>query len=45
MGVVEVTLSMSLDGFITCPDPTAERPLGVGGGQVLGPGWRTMDDR
>ena len=30
MGVVQITLSMSLDGFITCLDADAEQPLGTG---------------
>jgi dihydrofolate reductase len=38
MGVVEIALSMSLDGFITGPDPRADQPLGVGGDAVLRPG-------
>ena len=29
MGVVQITLSMSLDGFITGPDPGDKQPLGV----------------
>src|SRR5215208_5169329 len=38
MGVVEITLSMSLDGFVTGPHATAEQPLGAGGDAVLRPG-------
>jgi hypothetical protein len=38
MGVVMMTLSMSLDGFITGPDPGTEQPLGTGGDTVLRPG-------
>lgn len=38
MGIVEITLSISVDGFITGPDPDPEQPLGVGGGAVLRPG-------
>ena len=39
MGIVEIVLSMSLDGFITGPDPTVEHPLGVGAGpDTLKPG-------
>jgi dihydrofolate reductase len=34
MGKVAIDMSMSLDGFISAPHPTAEEPLGVGG-QVL----------
>ncbi len=37
MGVVKVTLSMSLDGFITGKDPNTEQPLGTAG-NVLRPG-------
>ena len=37
MGVVEISLSMSLDGFITGPDAGEEQPLGTGG-DVLRPG-------
>jgi dihydrofolate reductase len=37
-GIVYVTLSMSLDGFITGPDPTRRQPLGVGGAEWLRPG-------
>lgn len=35
MGVVEITLAMSLDGYDTGPYPTAEEPLGIGGGDVI----------
>jgi dihydrofolate reductase len=38
MGKVHVILSMSLDGFITGPDPGAEQPLGKGGDAFLRPG-------
>jgi len=38
MGIVEVTLAMSLDGLITGPDPTAEHPLGVYGDDIIRPG-------
>lgn len=38
MGVVEVTLALSLDGYVTGPHPTAEQPLGIGGADVIGPG-------
>jgi hypothetical protein len=38
MGVVQMTLPMSLDGFITGPDPGEKQPLGAGGGAVLRPG-------
>lgn len=38
MGVVQITLSMSLDGFITGPDPDDQQPLGAGGAAVLRPG-------
>lgn len=34
MGKVAIDMSMSLDGFISAPKPTAENPLGSGG-QVL----------
>jgi dihydrofolate reductase len=37
-GIVQVTLSMSLDGFITGPDPTQRQPLGIGGADLLRPG-------
>lgn len=37
MGIVEITLAMSLDGYVTGPDPTLEQPLGVGG-HLIGPG-------
>lgn len=37
MGVVEITLSMSLDGFITGPNASAEQPLGTAD-NVLRPG-------
>jgi dihydrofolate reductase len=46
VGVVEITLALSLDGFITGPDATAEQPLGVGGAPVLRPGgemWMTEE--
>jgi dihydrofolate reductase len=38
MGVVEISLSMSLDGFITGPDPDERQPLGAGGDAVIRPG-------
>jgi dihydrofolate reductase len=38
MGIVEITLAMSLDGLITGPDPTAAHPLGVYGDDILRPG-------
>ncbi len=40
MGMVQITLSMSLDGFITGPDPDEKQPLGVGGGTRLFAGLR-----
>ena len=38
MGIVQITLSMSLDGYITGPDPSKDQPLGAGGDAVLRPG-------
>jgi dihydrofolate reductase len=38
MSIVFITLSMSLDGYITGPDPGAGQPLGTGGDAVLRPG-------
>lgn len=38
MSTVFITLSMSLDGYITGPDPGVEQPLGIGGDAVLRPG-------
>ncbi|SMD26988.1 dihydrofolate reductase family protein [Kibdelosporangium aridum] len=38
MGLVEVNLSMSLDGYVTGPEPDAANPLGVGGAAILRPG-------
>ncbi|HEY2204176.1 MAG TPA: dihydrofolate reductase family protein [Pseudonocardia sp.] len=37
-GIVQITLSMSLDGFITGPDPDQRQPLGAGGADLLRPG-------
>jgi dihydrofolate reductase len=37
-GTVQITLSMSLDGYITGPDPSLEMPLGAGGAERLRPG-------
>jgi dihydrofolate reductase len=37
-GIVQITLSMSLDGFITGPDPNQQQPLGAGGAGLLRPG-------
>jgi len=46
MGRVFISMSMSLDGFITRPDITREHPFGVGGEQIYA--WqfdrRTEDD-
>ncbi|MBO0829322.1 MAG: dihydrofolate reductase family protein [Streptosporangiales bacterium] len=39
-GTVQLTLSMSLDGYITGPDPSYEVPLGAGGAERLRPGGR-----
>jgi dihydrofolate reductase len=38
MSIVQITLSMSLDGFITGPDPREKQPLGEGGDAFLRPG-------
>ncbi|MGC4190169.1 MAG: dihydrofolate reductase family protein [Thermomicrobiales bacterium] len=35
MGPVTIDLSMSLDGFITGPDPTPEQGLGIGGERIF----------
>ncbi len=43
MGVVQITLSMSLDGFIAGPDRGAKQPLGAGDGAVPRPGRRLVD--
>jgi dihydrofolate reductase len=37
MGIVEITLAMSLDGYVTGPEPTKEQPMGRGG-DAVGPG-------
>jgi dihydrofolate reductase len=36
MGKIVIEKSMSLDGFITGPNPTPENPLGDGGGAIFG---------
>ena len=36
MGKIAIEKSMSLDGFITGPNPTPENPLGDGGGAIFG---------
>jgi hypothetical protein len=35
MGKVVVDLSMSLEGFIACPNDGPDNPLGDGGGRLL----------
>ena len=39
MGIVELDISMSLDGFITGPNSDAERPLGDGGERLHDWAW------
>jgi dihydrofolate reductase len=36
VGKIAIEKSMSLDGFITGPNPTPENPLGDGGGDIFG---------
>lgn len=45
MGIVEVSMSMSLDGFITGPDPTPEHPLGSADWIIRPGGERWMAER
>lgn len=44
MGVVQITLSLSLDGFVTGPDPDEVQPLGTGGDMLRPGGERWMVD-
>jgi dihydrofolate reductase len=44
MGIVQVTLSMSVDGYITGPDPTEELPLGTAADVIAPGGERWMVD-
>jgi len=45
VGIVEVSMSMSLDGFITGPDPTPEHPLGSADWIIRPGGERWMAQR
>lgn len=44
-GIVEVSLSMSLDGYITGPDPTPEQPLGKADWVIRPGGERSTAER
>lgn len=44
-GTVQLTLSMSLDGYVTGPDPSFDVPLGAGGGERLRPGGTVENGR